>query len=327
MTIETSTTTQTRQINLPEGVPPLTTYYYYLTAGCNLACQHCWITPTFQKNGGTGGHLDFELFKQSIEEGLPLGLGNVKLTGGEPLLHPDLKEILTYCHEKQLSVNIETNGTLVTPELAQHMRNTNVSFVSVSLDGATANTHDPFRGVVGAFDGAVQGIKYLVEVGYRPQVIMSIHEGNVHEIEELVHLAEKLGAGSVKFNLIQPTGRAQKMKDGEILDVPKLIEIGNWIEKVFYKEVSIPLFYSWPMAFWSLRRLANGSIGRCAIHNILGVLSTGHLAMCGIGVNVPELVYGKLGVNEVKTVWVENPVLQRIREEIPDKFVGYHLNK
>ena len=41
-------------IQLPEGVPALTTYYVYVTAGCNLACRHCWIAPTFEKDGGTG---------------------------------------------------------------------------------------------------------------------------------------------------------------------------------------------------------------------------------------------------------------------------------
>ncbi len=81
-------------------------------------------------------------------------------------------------------------------------------------------THDPFRGVSGAFDKAVAGLKMLVEVGYRPQVIMSLHSGNVDEIEELVHLAEGWGAGSVKFNLIQPSGRGEQMTGrGQVLDI------------------------------------------------------------------------------------------------------------
>jgi SynChlorMet cassette radical SAM/SPASM protein ScmF len=321
MTIMNNDPKQPTQFDTPEGVPALTTFYYYLTAGCNLACQHCWITPTFQKNGGTGGHLDFGLFRQSIEEGIPLGLKNAKLTGGEPLLHPQIEEILTHLHAKQLGINIETNGTLMTPKLAQLMRDTNVGFISISLDGAKASTHDPFRGVVGSFDGAVQGIQYLVEVGYHPQVIMSIHESNVNEIEALVRLAEKLGAGSVKFNLIQPTGRAAKMGD-EILTMSRLIEIGNWIEKEFYKEVSIPLHYSWPMAFWSMHRLANEPTSSCAIHNILGVLATGHYAMCGIGVNVPELVYGHIEQKNLREIWSDHPVLQQIRSDVPVAFEG-----
>ena len=68
---------------LPEDCPPLNSYYVYLTGGCNLACKHCWLEPTFQKDSGTGGHLDYELFALAIEEGLPLGLNRIKLTGGE----------------------------------------------------------------------------------------------------------------------------------------------------------------------------------------------------------------------------------------------------
>ena len=49
-------------LDLPEGTPPLNSYYVYLTAGCNLACKHCWLAPAFQRNGGTGGHLDYDLF-------------------------------------------------------------------------------------------------------------------------------------------------------------------------------------------------------------------------------------------------------------------------
>ncbi len=85
------------QISLPEGVPPLTQYYVYLTAGCNLACQHCWLSPVYQPKGTTGGHLDFEFFKLALEEGIPLGLRSAKLTGGEPLAAPGfLAHLLIY---------------------------------------------------------------------------------------------------------------------------------------------------------------------------------------------------------------------------------------
>src|SRR5215471_13831294 len=63
-------------------VPPLRTFYLYLTAGCNLACRHCWISPRYQANGGTGGHLDLTLLERAIVEAKPLGLQSVKLTGG-----------------------------------------------------------------------------------------------------------------------------------------------------------------------------------------------------------------------------------------------------
>jgi SynChlorMet cassette radical SAM/SPASM protein ScmF len=316
-------------LQLPEGVPALNTYYVYLTNGCNLACQHCWLTPTYQVHGGTGGHLDYGLFALAIEEGLPLGLRSVKLTGGEPLLHPDFIQIVDLLREKELDLNIETNGVLMTITLAHYLKEkSTLSFISVSLDGAIAETHDPFRGVKGSFDKAVQGIRYLVAEGFHPQVIMSIHAGNVNEIEALIRLAENLGAGSVKFNLIQPTGRGEIMKEREqVLTIHQLVKTGKWVEDELQKRTSIDLFFSWPMGFYGIKRLYSmGSTGTCGIHTILGILPTGQLAMCGIGREIPELCYGKLGIDNLMDVWYNNLILNSLRKEIPEKLEGVCSN-
>jgi SynChlorMet cassette radical SAM/SPASM protein ScmF len=313
-----------RKIELPEGVPALNTYYVYLTGGCNLACQHCYLTPAYQANGGTGGHLDYDLFALAIEEGLPLGLGNVKLTGGEPLLHPDFIRIVDLLREKELGLTIETNGVLMTEPLAHYLKEkSTLNHISVSLDGATAGTHDPFRGVKGSFDKAVQGIRYLVEAGFHPQVIMSLHIGNVDEIEALIQLAVKSGAGSVKFNLIQPTGRGELMtKRGRVLDIQRLIELGKWVEGDLQKRTSISLHYSWPMAFYNLKRLTNSNLDTCGIFGILGILSTGHLAMCGMGMQIDDLCYGLLGRDYIADIWMSHPLLVQLRRNLPSQLEG-----
>jgi SynChlorMet cassette radical SAM/SPASM protein ScmF len=316
-------------IQLPEGVRPLRQYYVYLTAGCNLACRHCWIAPKYQSDGGTGGHLDVNLFKLAIEEGLPLGLISVKLTGGEPLLHPDFIRIVDVLYENKLGFSMETNGTLLTSELAHYLKeNSTLRRISISLDGASADTHDPFRGVKGSFEKTCNGIRYLVDAGFHPQVIMSLHLGNVNEIEQLAHLAESLGANSVKFNLIQPTGRGEAMNArSQLMDIHQLLQKGKWVEEDLQKRVSIPLIYSWPMAFYGLRHLlqqpANGG---CDLFSILGILSSGDLAMCGIGTSVPELVYGKLGKDRVADIWMNNATLTSIREDLPYKLEGVCAN-
>lgn len=310
-------------LDLPEGVPPLSSYYVYMTAGCNLACQHCWLSPTFQRNGGTGGHLDYDLFALAIEEGLPLGLSHVKLTGGEPLLHPDLLRMVDLLKEKSLGLTIETNGTLLTRSLAHYlMDKSTLSHISVSIDGAKPETHDSFRGVDGSFESACQGVRYLVEVDYRPQVIMSLHPGNVNEMEALVQLAEEIGAGSVKFNLIQPTGRGETMTErDQVLDVRRLIELGKWVEGDLQKRTSMRLHYSWPMAFYGLKHLQNRT-GMCNIHNILGILPTGHLALCGIGIQEEDLVYGLLAENSLREIWTSHSALLSLRDLIPNKLEG-----
>ncbi len=316
-------TVQTLQ--LPAGVPPLHSYYVYLTGGCNLACRHCWIAPSYQANGGTGGHLEYELLELAIKEGLPLGLKGVKLTGGEPLLHPEFVRIVDLLRENNLDLVVETNGTLLTADLAKYFKEkSTLRSISVSLDGASAEGHDAFRGVKGSFEKACQAIRYLVEQDIRPQVIMSLYKGNIDEIEALVTLAQELGATSVKFNIVQPSGRGEMLeKRGQTLAIEELIKIGRWMEGDLRNRFpSISLVYSWPMAFFGKQQLMHFSNYTCDVKNILGILSSGHLALCGIGTQEPELVYGSLGVDKLENVWYNHPRLEELRKDIPDNLQG-----
>ena len=312
------------RVQLPDGCPPLSSYYFYLTGGCNLACQHCWITPTYQAHGDTGGHLDFDLFELAIQEGLPLGLNHAKLTGGEPLLHPDFLRMIDLLKRHNISLTIETNGTLLDKQLAHYLKDkSTLSVISVSIDGAIAETHDAFRGVKGSFEKACQAVQYLVEEGYRPQVIMSIHKGNRGEIEALVKLAENLGASSVKLGMVQASGRGEKMAERNLtLDFESLLDLGKWVDEYLQPQASIPLHYNWPPAFYPLKKLMKTNAFSCQIFNILGVLNTGHLAMCGIGSVIPELCYGKLGEDRVQDVWINNPLLLELRQTLPDGYEG-----
>src|SRR5450756_565917 len=76
------------------GMRTINTLYFYLTEGCNLACRHCWMGPRFDATGNHYPTLPVELFETAIREAKPLGLTGVKLTGGEPLLHPHFTRLL-----------------------------------------------------------------------------------------------------------------------------------------------------------------------------------------------------------------------------------------
>src|SRR5512137_3042808 len=109
--------------------------------------------------------LPMEHFKTAIREAKPLGLSAVKLTGGEPLMHPEIVRLLEIVRREQLGLNVETNGVLCTAELAAEIAKSENPFVSMSLDGADAATHEWVRGVQGSFEKALQGIRNLVEAG------------------------------------------------------------------------------------------------------------------------------------------------------------------
>jgi SynChlorMet cassette radical SAM/SPASM protein ScmF len=272
--------------------------------------------------------LDYGLFVQAIEEGLSLGLTSVKLTGGEPLLHPDFFRIIDLLRLKNLNVTIETNGMLVDLPLARVLKEqSTLRHISVSLDGAKPETHDAFRGGKGSFHVACQAIRYLVEVGYRPQVIMSLHRDNVSEIEDLVRLAENLGAGSVKLGIIQPNGRGELLeRQRQVLDVEQIIELGKWVRTNLSKNTSIPVNLNWPMAFFNINRLMCIEGCQCDLFGTLGILPSGHLSLCGLGVLVPDLCLGMLGRDRVEDIWVCHPVLVEVRKKVPTGMEGICAN-
>jgi SynChlorMet cassette radical SAM/SPASM protein ScmF len=231
--------------------------------------------------------------------------------------------MLAYATGQQLGVSIETNGTLITSERARFLREkTNVTFISVSLDGATATTHDYMRAVVGSFARAQAGIKHLVEVGIHPQLIMSLYEGNVDEVEPLANWAVSAGCSSLKLNIIQDTGRGGNFKE-RVQGIERLIELGHWVENEIQTRVSIPIYYTWPPAYKNLHHLNhNSGCDSCSIHNILGILHTGQMSMCGIGVQDDALIYGMLGKDPVADVWTNNIIIRQVRDKIPYKIDG-----
>lgn len=269
--------------------------------------------------------IKFELFKHVVEQGEALGIGGVKLTGGEPLINPEIEKILSYLAGKELRLTIETNGVACTSKLVKKMKKCKNPFISVSLDGANPKTHDWVRCVDGAFDAAIKGINNLVSGGIRPQIIMSIMKKNSAEMEKLVRLAEKIGAESVKFNMVLPTSRGENIYDsGEGLSIDELIKLGKWVENDLSPNSKIRIIYSHPFAFKSLSGIygEKGDRGRCGIFGIIGVLGNGKYALCGIGESVPELIFGDAQKDRLKDIWNKNPVLCELREGLPSKLQG-----
>jgi SynChlorMet cassette radical SAM/SPASM protein ScmF len=306
---------------------PLNQIYFYLTEGCNLKCRHCWIAPKYQSPDNPFPSLDPDLFRSIIEQAKPLGLSGVKLTGGEPLLHPHIHEILDTVRSEGLRLTVETNGIFCTPELAEKMKTTCENpFVSVSIDGADAETHEWVRGVEGCFEAALEGVRNLVNAGFKPQIIMALMRRNKEQMEAVVRLAEQLGAGSIKFNLVQPTARGETMHvAAETLPVEELVELGRWVENTLSKSTNLRLIYSHPMAFRPLGRMFGNKgdgCGVCGILGILGVIADGSYAMCGIGETVSDLIYGHAGRDRLEDMWNNTSIIKELHEGLPNKLEG-----
>lgn len=305
---------------------PLGMVYVYLTRDCNLACRHCWISPNYQRSCVASEYLPLDYFASILEQARELGVHTVKLTGGEPLLHPEIGKIFSCVGDLDIRLTMETNGTLVTREIAQGLASGKQPFVSVSLDGGDAAVHEGVRGVRGCFDAACRGIATLNDAGVAPQVIMTVMRDNRDHVENVVRLAESLGAGSVKFNVLQPAGRGERIwRDGDSLTVGEYLELFRWIENTLAPTTELRLFCDYPMAFRPLGRVLGregDGCGTCGIHGIIGILSDGRYALCGVGETTPDLVLGSHPHDRLCTVWRDAPVLRAVREGIPFNLKG-----
>jgi SynChlorMet cassette radical SAM/SPASM protein ScmF len=306
-------------------IPELRTLYLYLTEGCNCACRHCWIVNDRQSDSDkSNAILGMDVLRTAIEQARPLGLASLKWTGGEPTLHPNFSEFLQLQHEFGLSGAIETNGMLVTEELADLMMETGINQVSVSLDSADAVIHDAIRGVTGGFNRTVTGIKELVSSGFRPELILTLQRSNNDRLQDFFSIAEQLGAGSVKLNILQPVLRgATLLVEGEALNVEEILGVKAMIEETSEKQLTVPVKLDLPLAFRPLPKIMSGEDdGVCAIHNILGVLPHGKYALCGVGQHVPELSMGDVCSVSLEDIWSSHPVLHYIREGLPKSLKG-----
>lgn len=184
-----------------------------VTRNCNLACVHCRAAAT---SGPYSGEIEtpaaLRLLDQIAEVGSPI----IILTGGEPLLRPDIFQIAEYGTAKGLRMVMAPNGTLITQAVAKKMADSGIQRISISLDGATKESHDAFRGVEGAFEGALKGLQLAKEAGIEFQINTTITQTNLDQIERIQDLAGELGAVAHHIFLLVPTGRGKYIVDKEI---------------------------------------------------------------------------------------------------------------
>jgi SynChlorMet cassette radical SAM/SPASM protein ScmF len=253
-----------------------------------------------------------------LDQALPLGLETVKITGGEPFVRDDIVEIVSYAHGLGLSVLIESNAMLLTEEVVQALaRSGGLGRVAVSLDGATPDSHAMLRGSRVSFEAAIQGIERLVRHGAQVQIISCLHRGNAQEMEDLIALATRLGASSIKFNPIMQLGRGQEMAErDELLSLQEVLALSYGLGNGRGTRGGVTVHMSLPVAFLSLNAIRRQGFRSCGVMNLLGVLPHGELSLCGVGEAQPELVFGQVGETPIKEVWEGSPTLARLRREI-----------
>ena len=195
-----------------------------VTRSCNLNCIHCRAAAS---RGPYAGELSTEKCFQFIDEIAAMSSPIIILTGGEPLLRPDIFDIATYGTGKGLRMVMATNGILVDEATAKKMIKSGIKRVSVSLDGKDAPSHDAFRGEIGAFTGALNGIGAMKRVGMEFQINTTVTTANLKQIKEILELAKKLGAAAHHIFLLVPTGRGRDLA-GQAITAADYEETLKW---------------------------------------------------------------------------------------------------
>lgn len=179
---------------------------------CHLKCKHCYRNAGAKKSD----ELSTEEGKKLLEEIAKAGFKILILSGGEPLLRPDIYELTEYAHSLKMRPVFGTTGTTITEEVAKKLKKAGAARIGISLDSATAPLHDQLRQVPGSFDAALQGMAACQAVDLPFQVHTTVIEGNYHEFEAITDLSIQKGALGHHVFFLVPTGRGKDMEEEAI---------------------------------------------------------------------------------------------------------------
>jgi heme b synthase len=247
----------------------------------------------------------------------------VILTGGEPLLRDDIFDLAAHGTGLNHRMVMAVNGTLLTKEIAVRLKEVGIQRLSISIDGATAASHDHLRDVPGAYEGALSGINAAREAGLPFQINTTVTRANRNELPAIYELAMKLGAAAHHVFILVPTGRGEEIRD-QLVHPEEYEETLRWLlarqkeGKLFIKPTCAPQFYR----LWRQDAAARGEKITAATHGMeamtkgcLGgqgfafVSYKGDVQPCGY----LELVAGNVRETPFPEIWEKSELFQQLR--------------
>jgi radical SAM protein with 4Fe4S-binding SPASM domain len=183
-----------------------------ITRACNLKCVHCY------NDSGTGkacNEVSTSQAKTILDDLAQFNVPSVLFSGGEPLTRTDLFELIEHARQQGMRAVISTNGTLITADMAKEIKQKGVSYVGISLDGI-GEVNDKFRGVPGAFDKAVQGIRNCQDAEVRTGLRLTLTKRNVQDLEALFDFFEAENIERACFYHFVPSGRGKTIGDDDL---------------------------------------------------------------------------------------------------------------
>ena len=300
-----------------------------LTWACNLKCKHCY------ENAGPLRSKELKTSELSLDEKLRVVdqiadsyIPTLSFSGGEPLIHKHFWPVAERAAEKGLYLSMNTNGTLITEEVAKRLEELNFAYVAISVDSPDPATHDEFRGVPGSWEKTVQGIRNMKRTKVSTVLSYTVTKYNCDHLPQIFELAKQLEVDKVMVYNFVPTGRGEQIIHMDIS--PQMREAV--LEKMYEFAVSGGSLCSTAPQLGrmclekgrpDLVPLAHTGPGRAGDYAILSDLIGG----CGVGraycavqpdgritpcVYMPEVTIGHVNESTILDVWHRSPIIKEL---------------
>jgi heme b synthase len=198
--------------------------------------MHCRAAA---EKGPYEGELSTDEIKKVLDDIASFCKPIIILTGGEPMMRDDILQIARYGDSLGLRMVMAPCGMLLTEEKAKALKEAGIQRISISIDGPDAKSHDEFRGVPGAFDGAMAAIENAKKAGLEFQINTTVSKLNLDRLPEILDLSVKVGAVAFHPFLLVPTGRGKEMAHLEI-SPEEYEKTLNW---VYEQRDKVPLLF------------------------------------------------------------------------------------
>ena len=277
-----------------------------ITNTCNYHCIYCIFNSEAKKYED---ELTTDEVKRTIKELKNNNFTYIKFTGGEPFTRKDMIEILRYASRLGFDMDISTNASLITEDIAKELKNINFQMVHVSLDGNDKYTHEYVRGE-NTFERTLRGIRYLTNNYVYTRIGTVIYKENEDKLEEIVKLAIELKANEIIFSFMEAVGRLDG--DETIISKRTIHSVKEELENLATKyKKQIKVKYS-----FTENKITEAE-GYCpAVNKFLYINNLGQVSPCTWVVSQNPEYKSKLTLKN-------NPLTEIIKSEPIQKFLEY----
>lgn len=278
-----------------------------VTNACNMYCAHCY------RDAGCKAEDEISTAdaKKLLTEIKRAGFQIMIFSGGEPLMRPDILELVKFASDLGLFPVFGTNGTLITPQMAKDLKAAGARAMGISLDSLDAAKHDKFRSFPGGWQGAVDGMKNCKAAGLPFQIHTTVMDWNAPELEDMIDFAVEIGARAHHFFFLVPTGRAATIEEESL----RAEQYEDVLTRIMKKQQTVPIELKPTCAPQFLRIAAELGMKSRFHRGCLAGLSYCIISPKG---KVQPCAYLKEYLGDVREtpfdeIWRNNPVLQKLR--------------